>query len=292
MTTQPGRLPDAAIARIREFLASGVAGPEPKHAASTILLRTGAAGPEVFFLRRSTGMAFAGGMVVFPGGGVDPRDAGDAVPWSGPSAAAWADRLGVDEDTARGVVCAAARELFEEAGVLLAGPDSTAVAAGADAWDEDRRRLEARETAFSELLRERDLVLRTDLLVPWSCWITPEFETRRYRTWFFAAEVPGGQEPRDGSRESEEVVWMPVADALAAAGDGSHPTRRSARHAVGMLPPQHCTCLELAEYAGAAEALAAAAATTPPVVLPRAVERGDEVELELPGRYRELAARH
>ena len=72
-------------------------------------------------------MAFAGGMCVFPGGGVDPRDFDDErSPWAGPpSPAEWARRLGCDEPMARALVCAAVRETFEESGVLLAGPSRT-----------------------------------------------------------------------------------------------------------------------------------------------------------------------
>ena len=78
-------------------------------------------GPEVYLLRRQTSMAFAGGMCVFPGGGVDPRDFDHAVAWAGPTPAEWAARLGVEEPMARALVCAAVRETFEESGVLLAG---------------------------------------------------------------------------------------------------------------------------------------------------------------------------
>ena len=71
-------------------------------------------------------MAFAGGMCVFPGGGVDPRDfsdgpSDDAV-WAGPSVEEWATTLGCESPLARALVCAAVRETFEESGVLLAGP--------------------------------------------------------------------------------------------------------------------------------------------------------------------------
>ena len=87
-----------------------------------VLLREGHVGPEVYLLRRQTSMAFAGGMCVFPGGGVDPRDHDASVAWAGPSPAEWAERLACDESLARALVCAAVRETFEESGVLLAGP--------------------------------------------------------------------------------------------------------------------------------------------------------------------------
>ena len=61
-------------------------------------------------------MEFAGGMFVFPGGGVDERDFDATVGWAGPTPADWAERLGSDEEMARALVCAAVRETFEESG--------------------------------------------------------------------------------------------------------------------------------------------------------------------------------
>ena len=87
-----------------------------------ILLRPSEHGPAVYYLRRQVSMEFAGGMCVYPGGGVDPRDFDRDVAWAGPAPAEWATRLGCDEEMARALVCAAVRETFEESGVLLAGP--------------------------------------------------------------------------------------------------------------------------------------------------------------------------
>ena len=116
-------------------------------------------------------MAFAAGMCVFPGGGVDPRDFDHAVAWAGPSPAAWAERLGTDEAMARALVCAAVRETFEESGVLLAGTSADVGGRG-----HDRRRLGgrparpggARTLSFTDFLEQRGLVLRSDLLGAWS----------------------------------------------------------------------------------------------------------------------------
>src|SRR3954471_16824399 len=99
---------------------------EPRQAATVLLLRDGvhadgSAGLEVYLLRRTRGMPFAGGMTAYPGGGVDPRDGDTEIGWAGPPPADWAAAFGWDERTARELVCAAVRETFEEAGVLLAG---------------------------------------------------------------------------------------------------------------------------------------------------------------------------
>ena len=214
-----------------------------------VLLRPGAAGPDVYLLRRQTSMAFAGGMCVFPGGGVDPRDFDDELVdrglWAGPSPAEWASRLGCDEPKARALVCAAVRETFEESGVLLAGagPDSVVADTTGDDWEADRVALESREVSLTAFLEKRSLVLRTDLLGAWSGWLTPVFEPRRYRTWFFVARLPEGQVTRDVSSESSSVMWagaMDAVDAGRAAGDpdaapdvADVPRRRAARRPVG-----------------------------------------------------------
>src|ERR1700712_5687496 len=149
MTMDPTALPPGFADQLAEDTARSAAPVEAKVAGTTILLRTGEdGGPEAFLLRRRTQMAFAGGMVVFPGGGVDPRDATDDVGWVGPAPATWAERLGLDDvSAARAVVSAAIRETFEESGVLLAGPDGDSVVSDTSGpeWAEARRALEARE---------------------------------------------------------------------------------------------------------------------------------------------------
>lgn len=277
----PTALPAGFADQLEDYRARAAAPVEPKAAASTILLRDGASGVEAFLLRRRTQMAFAGGMVVFPGGGVDPRDATDDVGWAGPPPSTWAQRLGLDDAAARAVVSAAIRETFEESGVLLAGPDDASVVddtAGPE-WAEARRALEAREAAFTDVLRERSLVLRTDLLRPWTCWITPEFEPRRYRTFFFVTASPAGQHAVAGSTESDAAGWLGVHDALTSAGNS-----------VAMLPPQYCTFLELAQYPSVAEVLDAADRPIPDPVMPGLDTTADPVRLALPARYAELNA--
>jgi 8-oxo-dGTP pyrophosphatase MutT (NUDIX family) len=223
---------------------------EPRDAATVVLLRQGADGPEIYLLRRQVSMEFAGGMCVFPGGGVDPRDFDHTVAWAGPSPAEWAERLGVDEAKARALVCAAVRETFEESGVLLAGESADSVVADTtgDDWEVDRIALEARELPMTEFLDRRGLVLRTDLLGAWSGWLTPVFEPRRYRTWFFVAELPEGQRTRDVSSESDHVVWLPALGAV----------EQAEAREILMLPPTYITSLDVSQYAGPQDVIDAA----------------------------------
>jgi 8-oxo-dGTP pyrophosphatase MutT (NUDIX family) len=277
-------LPPAWVAQAREFADGSRTPVEPRNAATVVLSRSaeGSGDPgslELYFLRRHVDMAFAAGMAVFPGGGVDSRDhdePADALPWAGPPAEHWAQRLGVEPGLARALVYAAARETFEESGVLLAGPSPGEVVddTTGDDWESDRRALEGRELSFTEFLRKRGLVVRSDLLTPWACWVTPVFEPRRYRTWFFLAALPNGQRTRDVSSESEEVMWLPVREALRAA----HEDR------LLMLPPQYCTCLELFDAASPAEAARIGRERELALVEPTARFYGDEAHLEIPER--------
>jgi 8-oxo-dGTP pyrophosphatase MutT (NUDIX family) len=221
-----------------------------RQAATVLLLRDGAAGLEVYLLRRTRGMPFAGGMTAYPGGGVDPRDGDTDVTWVGPSPAEWAVSWGCDERLARELVCAAVRETFEEAGVLLAGPpDGSGVVpdVSGDDWEAQRQALLARELSMAELLAGRDLALRADLLRPYAHWITPPGESRRYDTKFFAALMPAGQDARDVSGEADEAVWTTPSAALAEYAAGTRP----------MLPPTVHTLGQLEPFADTAAALAA-----------------------------------
>ena len=145
-------------------------------------------------------------MCVFPGGGVDPRDF-DADGRLGRAVARGLGRAArrATRSMARALVCAAVRETFEESGVLLAGESAATVVADTtgDDWEADRVALESRELSMTDFLDRRGLVLRTDLLGAWAGWLTPVFEPRRYRTWFFvAAAARGAAHPRrvDASR--------------------------------------------------------------------------------------------
>ena len=90
----PVAMPPEAAAIAQEY-ADGLRTPvEPRDAATVVLTRSGPSGPEVYLLSRHRTMSFAAGMAVFPGGGVDPRDAAEETPWAGPSAQDWAERLG------------------------------------------------------------------------------------------------------------------------------------------------------------------------------------------------------
>ncbi|MFT4286743.1 NUDIX hydrolase [Nocardioides sp.] len=193
-------LPPSLIEKARAYADGSVTPVEPRDAATVLLLRPGADGPEVFVMRRRTSMAFAGGMVAFPGGGVAPEDVVDL-------ADGWVERLGAASPVqAAAVVAAAVRELEEETGVILAPSE----------------------------------------LGLWDAWTTPVFETRRYRTWFFTALLPEGQEALELSTESSSVEWVSPAAALDRADAGEWT----------MLPPTYGSMLRLATFSSVEEVMA------------------------------------
>ncbi|MER7644739.1 MULTISPECIES: NUDIX hydrolase [unclassified Streptomyces] len=261
--------------RIRALTEGQLTPVVPRRAATVMLLRDTDTGPAVHMLRRRASMAFAGGAYAYPGGGVDPRDDDLHVRWAGPTRAWWADRLGVDETAAQAIVCAAVRETYEEAGVLLAGrtPDSVVGdTTGAD-WETDRAALVARDLSFAEFLDRRGLVLRSDLLGAWARWITPEFESRRYDTWFFVAVLPEGQRTRNASTEADRTVWITPGEAAESYDKGD----------LTMMPPTIATLRGLIPYGSAAEALSAAPERDLTPVLAQARLEAGEIVLTWPG---------
>jgi 8-oxo-dGTP pyrophosphatase MutT (NUDIX family) len=231
----PGRLDD----RAQQVIDGSKPPAVPKDAATVMLLRPAAgAGLEVYLLRRKPSMAFAPGAFVFPGGAVDARDADEQIAWAGPDPAQWGEIFAAPPGLARALVCAAVRETFEESGVLLAGPSASALVADttSDDWEADRQALLARSVSLAELLVRRRLVLRADLLRPWSRWITPAIEPRRYDARFFAARLPAGQRTRDVGGEAAAVTWIAPGAALAA----------GRRREIELWPP---TAVSLAELA-------------------------------------------
>ena len=279
MTGSDPVVPRGLAERAREISDGRLAPAVPRDAATVILLREDASGIEAFLLRRTAELEFAPGAYVFPGGSVDACDADPGVGWAGPGPADFAALLDVPPDRARGLVCAAVRETFEESGVLLAGPSADELVRDSTVLAADRRALLAGATSLTELLGRRGLILRTDLLTPWARWITPEASPRRFDTWFFAAALPPGQaataapegvgdHPDPG--ESESGTWLRPAAALQAARAGQ----------ITLLPPTAVTLGELAGHPGLAAILARRQVITPR--LPKVVVEDGRVRLHLP----------
>jgi 8-oxo-dGTP pyrophosphatase MutT (NUDIX family) len=157
---------------------------------------------------------------VFPGGTMDPDDADHRE--------------------------TAARELFEEAGVLLCRgsvpPDRLAQ------W----RKSTGEGGVLGEILDAENTELDAGALHYFAHWITPAIEKKRFSARFFVAELPAGQVPSFDDVETVDEVWVTPAEALARSGE------------LRLPPPQVRTMHDLRE----------AAAGGPPAVLALAAERG------------------
>lgn len=244
-------------------LSQGTPG-ELRLATSVVLVRDGATGVEVFLLERAAGMAFAGGMTVFPGGGLDgaDRDALAEGLVDEDAAARAARSWAMSPAQAAALVACAARETFEETGVLLA---DTPPAAGT------RARLTAREIGLREVAGRLD----ADRLRPWARWVTPEAMPRRYDTAFFLAGVPEGQEPDGATSEAVGAAWCAPGRALREWEDGQR----------ALMPPTWAVLSELAAATSSGDTnalLAAAAGRRPEPVTPRFRPAGERVGLAVP----------
>ncbi|MGH8959958.1 MAG: NUDIX hydrolase [Jatrophihabitantaceae bacterium] len=235
---------------------------EVRDAATVVLLRDGAGGIEAWLLTRVKQMVFAAGMSVFPGGRVDDADAG--LPFSAGAAEAIAARFGCADRLARQLLGAAVRETFEETGVLLSTPSADLSGARTD--------VEAGRVSFGDLLRTNGLTIGADVLHPWSRWITPPGEVRRYDTRFFVGALPDGAEAQDVTSESSEASWVPVGAALEQAQRGER----------GLMPPTLVTLSSLLAFSTVGEVLAAASTRSLDAISPAVRRDGNRYLAELP----------
>jgi 8-oxo-dGTP pyrophosphatase MutT (NUDIX family) len=284
--------PDANLLLSRiEPMTTSVARP----ASTVVLARPAAIGLEVFLVRRHDRVAFMGGAHVFPGGRVDAGDRLDEP-------TAWCD--GVDGAVARlhdvppgdalAFYVAAARELFEEAGVLLArGADGEIVALDEATSTAEmqlspdaagtarpvplttyRAALDSRTLTIGDLLQREQLRLALDRLALFGHWVTPEGESARFDTYFFLAVAPDRQAAAHDERETTHGTWLAPSAAL----------DRCRRGEIA-LPPPTWTTLRMLEAASSPETAWQQALARPvPLVRPRFVEQADGSRLiTLPG---------
>jgi 8-oxo-dGTP pyrophosphatase MutT (NUDIX family) len=191
------RLPPDQLEAARSWFDHGERTPrKPRYASSVVLIRDSPEGTQTYLGYRSGSSPL--GAIAFPGGTIDDEADYEPVPWYGPSAAKWAQLMGLeDHQHARALVVAAIRELFEESGILLAGQDESSLVEGGDSeeWMRARLAVAEQEKSFPQLLDRWGLGLRTDLLKPLSRWLSPDFAHRRFDTRYFAAAQPVSQQP-------------------------------------------------------------------------------------------------
>lgn len=258
-------VPDAIVANARP-------------AATVVVLRDGPAGPEVFMVRRHEDTAFMGGAHVFPGGRVDAADGDADASWCDGIAHATSQLDGLAPSEAIAYHVAAARELFEEAGVLLARhPDgdfvSLAGAADHERLKQDRARVHGAQTTLRAVIDRERLRLTLDALVLFAHWVTPPVDTRQFDTRFFMTRVPPHQTPAHDDTETTHSLWARPTDAIA----------QSIKGDIVLPPPTWSTLRELEPFESVKDALAWARRRTVVRRMPKAIERDGRRMLLLPG---------
>lgn len=220
------RMPAQLVERARAIVYGGEWTPPPARPAATVVLLRDNDGIEVALLQRAASLAFAHSMYVFPGGALDPADEELGDPW----------------------LIAAIRETFEEAGVLLTDPPAP-VAACTD-----------RDRPFPAILSEYDLRPAASALHRFAHWVTPEVESRRFDTRFYAAELPAGQDLSEVTSEHQNIGWYRPASAMD----------------LPMLPPTAAVLAELSGFDRVADVLSVVRDPVP--IMPHPVARDGDVD--------------
>ena len=230
---------------------------DPIPAATLAIFRDGAEGvPELLFVERAGGMAFAAGALVFPGGRVDPDD--HAI-------AAGFPALDPEDSAAR---VAAIRETLEESGLAIGFarlPD--AAEAGA------MRAALAGGEAFGAILAEGGWALAPEALVPWARWCPSFRESRNFDTRFYLARLPAGAHPATVDQtENVHLFWATAQDVL----------DRAARGEAHLIFPTRRNLERIAAQGGFAAAAAHAARIPIRMIQPWIEERADARYLCIP----------
>lgn len=233
--------------------------------AATILLLRDDPVFEVLMVKRHHQIDFASGALVFPGG---KSHAGDHDP-------AWAEHVvgwaAYDADQ-RGLRIAAIREVFEEAGILLANRRDGQPMSGEACPMDVRLAVDAGTTRFIDVVSELEARLDLSALTVFARWITPPLTPKRFDTWFYAVNAPAEQLAACDGRETVDAEWIAPSEALRLAAAGERK----------VIFPTRMNLQLLAEADGAKDAVARAAARKLVTVQPQVQSRDGGRVLVLP----------
>ncbi len=254
-------------------------GVQPRPASAVMILRDTASGQnfEVFMVRRVIQSDFMPDVYVFPGGSVTKDDIATeqtpeicrAVP-SNAADPSGLTALGV------GVRAAAIRELFEEAGVLLAYANESMLAIdemNEERYETYRQEFNNRTGSLIEMAQTEKLVLATERLNYFAHWITPEVEgmPKRFDTHFFVTTAPKEQQAAYDQLETSEGIWITPIEALTRSKNNEFPL---------VFPTIH-QLQELATSSSVAQVLALTSQTRVKVRMPVAVKRDGQTQIYL-----------
>jgi len=227
--------------------------------AATILMLRDDPSFEVLMVKRHHQIDFASGALVFPGGKSHAGDHDEA--WAGHALG-----FGDFDEVQRPLRIAAIREVFEEAGILLARRTDGSPMGDEVAPMEVRKAVDAGELAFLDVVRDLDATLDLHALTVFARWITPPLTPKRFDTWFYAVRAPEDQLAACDGRETVDAEWIAPREVLRLAEAGERK----------VIFPTRMNVQLLAEAQSAADCIARAQARTLVTVLPeiRQTEKG------------------
>jgi len=237
----------------------------PIRPAATVLLLRDEPTFEVLMVRRHHQIDFASGALVFPGGKThqgdhDPAWAEHSVGWNDVSADELPFRI------------AAIREVYEEAGVLLAVDSAGEPFMGDERAHDARDAVAKDERSFIDIVTALDLRLDLGALTTFARWITPPLTPKRFDTWFYVARAGSEQRAICDGWETVDAEWVAPARALELAAAGERK----------IIFPTRMNLQLLAEALDAADAIARAMARTLVTVEPKVEQRDGGQVLVLP----------
>jgi 8-oxo-dGTP pyrophosphatase MutT (NUDIX family) len=182
---------------------------------------------EVLMVKRSKRPPF-GNLYVFPGGKIDESDKDLNITnfCNGLNDEQASIKLGINKGgLSYWVACV--RECFEEVGILLAiknnGEELDLNGADKHKFDNYRSMLLENKISLFEICKKENLSLNLNNIEPFSHWITPEIEIKRFDTRFFIAYIPAKQTERHDGNELTDSVWISPKKALDRSLNGEMP---------------------------------------------------------------------
>ena len=255
----------------------------PIDSSTVILTRDANSGQfEILLMQRHFKQNFMGGAYVFPGGmkedadcdkdlinhiyGLKPEDASLLL-----------QETYLSDEIALGLFFTAIRETFEEARILLA---CTSSGRPLDFAEEEvtqrfnlyRQKLIQNELSLKELAEKEAILYTLDILIPYSHWITPEIESKRFNTRFFLARLPQGQKSFHDGQEMTNSIWITPDKALK-----QHKSGR-----IVLMPPTLKTIIELNNYDSTEQLYRSQKDRRIDIILPQAFVENNRRGVKLP----------
>lgn len=192
-------------------------------------------------------MQFAPGMHVFPGGRIDPGDSEPEVltRLEGFDPQKSAIEIAAEDIHPGAFWVGGFRELFEEAGVIIATRNGAEISSAefGEICREFRFEVQAGRLPFRELLVQAGIALPAARLRFFDHWVTPATQPRRFDTRFFLVSVGPELEASHAPGEAVSGVWVRPSEALSASAAGK----------IGLLPPTFRCLSRLSLYGSVGE---------------------------------------